>query len=100
MRGLKEEKGMYAGSNEFEKIPFLSANWWNRPKAFYGMGLGLIVGQNQRVDQGTINAILKILSYGVNPIYLRNRDDKAPTQTIRTSLGKILSVTDTQTSYK
>lgn len=86
--------------NEFKEIPFLSANWWNRPRAFYGMGLGLIVGQNQRVDQGTINAILKILSYGVNPIYLRDRNDNAPTQTIRTGLGKILSVTDTEKSYR
>jgi len=97
---LNKEKVIYTGGNEFKKIPFLSSNWWNRPRAFYGMGLGLIVGQNQRVDQGTINSILKILSYGVNPIYLRNRDDNAPTQTIRTGIGKILSVTDTEKSYK
>lgn len=97
---LNEEKVLFEGDNEFKRIPFLSANWWNRPRAFYGMGLGLIVGQNQRVDQGTINAILKILSFGVNPIYLRNRDDNAPTQTIRTGLGKIMSVTDVEKSYK
>jgi hypothetical protein len=78
--------------NTFSCLPFFSANWWNRPKAFYGMGLGLIVGQNQRVDQGTINAILKILSFGVNPIYLRKRDSNSPTQMIRTGLGKILTV--------
>jgi len=97
---LNQSNVICSTKNEFGVIPFLSANWWNRPRAFYGMGLGLIVGQNQRVDQGTINAILKILSYGVNPIYLRNRDDNAPTQTIRTGLGKILSVTDTEKSYK
>ena len=97
---LNKEKVIYTGDNEFKKIPFLSSNWWNRSRAFYGMGLGLIVGQNQRVDQGMINSILKILSYGVNPIYLRNRDDNAPTQTIRTGLGKILSVTDTEKSYR
>ena len=97
---LNQEHVICSTENEFKQIPFLSANWWNRPRAFYGMGLGLIVGQNQRVDQGTINAILKILSYGVNPIYLRNREDNAPTQTIRTGLGKILSVTDTEKSYK
>lgn len=97
---LNQEYVICSTKNEFEQIPFLSANWWNRPRAFYGMGLGLIVGQNQRVDQGTINAILKILSYGVNPIYLRDRNDNAPTQTIRTGLGKILSVTDTEKSYK
>ena len=97
---LNQEHIICTTENEFKRIPFLSANWWNRPRAFYGMGLGLIVGQNQRVDQGTINAILKILSYGVNPIYLRNRQDDAPTQTIRTGLGKILSVTDTEKSYR
>lgn len=89
---IDRKKVIYSGKNPFKQIPFLSANWWNRRKAFYGMGLGLIVGQNQRVDQGTINAILKILSFGVNPIYLRRRDANAPTQMIRTGLGKILTV--------
>jgi hypothetical protein len=97
---LNQRHKLCKAKNEFGEIPFLSANWWNRPRAFYGMGLGLIVGQNQRVDQGTINAILKILSYGVNPIYLRDRNDNAPTQTIRTGLGKVLSVTDTEKSYR
>jgi hypothetical protein len=64
------------------------------------MGLGLIVGQNQRVDQGTINAILKILSFGVNPLYLRDRDDNAPTQMIRSGIGKILTVKDTEKAYR
>ncbi|PWT75552.1 MAG: hypothetical protein C5B59_08720 [Bacteroidetes bacterium] len=87
---------IYSGENEFKQIPFLSANWWNRPRAFYGMGLGIIVGQNQRVDQGSINAILKILSFGANPVYMRNRDDNAPTQMIRTNLGKIITVANTK----
>lgn len=87
--------------NEFKQINFLSANWWNRPKAFYGMGIGLTVGQNQRVDQGTINSILKILSFGVNPVYLRARDSNSPTQMIRTSIGKIISVDgEVEKAYK
>jgi hypothetical protein len=89
---LNGVKVIYSGDNEFKRIPFLSANWWNRPKAFYGMGLGLIVGQNQRVDQGTINSILKILSYGVNPIYLKRRDQNTLTQMVKTGLGKVISV--------
>lgn len=97
---LNQHTVIFSGKNEFNQLPFLSANWWNRPRAFYGMGLGLIVGQNQRVDQGTINAILKILSFGVNPIYLRARDDNAPTQMIRTGLGKILTVNDPDKAYK
>lgn len=98
---IDRKKVIFTGENKFGVIPFLSSNWWNRAKAFYGMGLGLIVGQNQRVDQGTINAILKILSFGVNPIYLRKRDTNAPTQMIRTGLGKILTVdTEVDKSYK
>jgi hypothetical protein len=89
---VQRKKKLYSGSNSFGCLPFLSANWWNRPRAFYGMGLGLIVGQNQRVDQGTINAILKMLSFGVNPVYLRKRDSNSPTQMIRTGLGKIITV--------
>ena len=89
---LARKKVLFSGKNQYKVIPFFSANWWNRPRAFYGMGLGLIVGQNQRVDQGTINSILKMLSFGVNPIYLRKRDSNNQTQMIRTGLGKILTV--------
>jgi hypothetical protein len=89
---LNRKKVIFTGENEFKEIPFLSANNWNRPKAFYGMGLGLIVGQNQRVDQGTINAVLKMLSLGVNPVYLRNRNANSPTQMLRSGLGRILTV--------
>jgi hypothetical protein len=92
---------IYSAENEFKKINYLSANWWNRPRAFYGMGIGLTVGQNQRVDQGTINSILKILSFGVNPVYLRARDSNSPTQMIRTSIGKIISVDgEVEKAYK
>jgi hypothetical protein len=83
---------IYSGKNEFGCVPFLSCNWWNRPKSFYGMGLGLIIGQNQRVDQGTINAILKILSFGVNPLYVKRRDSNNLTQMVRTNIGKVLTV--------
>lgn len=98
---IDKKRVIYSGKNPFATIPFYSANWWNRPKSLYGMGLGMIVGQNQRVDQGSINAILKILSFGINPIYLRRRDSNTPTQMIRTGLGKILSVDgDTKDAYK
>ena len=98
---INRRKTIFSDVNEQKCIPFLSANWWNRPKAFYGMGIGLTVGQNQRVDQGSINAILKILSFGVNPVYLRARDSNSPTQMIRTSIGKIISVDgEVEKAYK
>jgi hypothetical protein len=89
---IDRKKVLFSGKNQYKRTPFLSANWWNRPRALYGMGLGLIVGQNQRVDQGTINSILKMLSFGINPVYLRKRDSNNQSQMIRTNLGKILTV--------
>jgi hypothetical protein len=89
---LNRKKVIRSSVNKFKCITYYSANWWNRPKAFYGIGCGLIVGQNQRVDSGTINAILKILSFGVNPTYARNRDSSAPTQMIRTGIGRIITI--------
>lgn len=89
---VNRHKVIFSSDNELKCINFLSGNWWNRPQAFYGMGIGITVGQNQRVDQGAINSILKILSFGVNPVYLRARDSNSPTQMIRTSIGKIISV--------
>ena len=89
---LNRKKDIFVGENQYKKICFLSANWWNRSKAFYGMGVGLTVGQNQKVDQGTINSILKILSFAVNPVYTRSRDSNSPTQMIRTGIGRIITV--------
>lgn len=89
---LNRKKDIFVGENKYQKICFLSSNWWNRSKAFYGMGVGLTVGQNQKVDQGAINSILKILSFAVNPVYTRSRDSNSPTQMIRTGIGKIITV--------
>lgn len=75
--------------NEFECITYFSANWWNRQKSFWGLGLGTLLAGNQRVDQGSINAILKQLSFGTNASYLKSRDSGAVTQMMRTGLGKI-----------
>jgi hypothetical protein len=87
--------------NEFHAITYLSANWWNRPKAFWGIGLGQLLSGNQRVDQGTINAILKMLSFGTNPSYLKSADSGAVTQMMRTGLGKIQLVNgDVDKAYK
>lgn len=75
--------------NEFGCITYFSANWWNRPKAFWGIGLGTLLAGNQRVDSGAINAILKQLSFGSNASYIKSRDSGAITQMMRTGLGRV-----------
>jgi hypothetical protein len=78
--------------HEFKGVPFLSANWWNINNAGFGLGVGRIVGSEQRVEQGSTNAALNILSMAVNQQYVRSRGANVPTQQIRTRLGGIIDV--------
>jgi hypothetical protein len=86
--------------NPWCKVPFLSANYWNVRQNFWGIGVGLIAGGDQRVQAGSIGAALKLLTFKVNAPYLRNSDANMPSQTIQTGLGRVLSVADVTKSYK
>jgi hypothetical protein len=73
-------------------IPFFAANFWNIPNAGYGLGVGRLAGSDQRIDKGLTDAVLDILSYAVNPQYVRSRAANVPTQQIRQRLGGIIDV--------
>lgn len=77
--------------NEFGVIPFLSVNWWNIPDAFWGLGLGRVIGVEQRVQAGLINACLDLASLIVNPMYIRSRAANIQEQNIRQRIGGILT---------
>jgi len=78
--------------NEFGVIPFLSVNWWNIPDAFWGLGLGRVIGAEQRVQQGLINACLDLASLIVNPMFIRARGANIQEQQIRQRVGGIIAV--------
>jgi len=83
--------------NEFGCIPFLSLNWWNIPDAFWGLGLGRVIGVEQRVQAGLINACLDLASLIVNPMFVRSRGANIQEQQIRQRIGGIIAVDgDTQ----
>lgn len=77
--------------NEFGVIPYLSVNWWNIPDAFWGLGLGRVIGVEQRVQAGLINACLDLASLIVNPMYIRSRAANIQEQQIRQRIGGILT---------
>lgn len=77
--------------NEFACIPFFSVNWWNIPSAFWGLGLGRVIGVEQRVQQGLINACLDLASLIVNPMWVRARGAQIQEQMIRQRIGGILT---------
>lgn len=79
-------------ANEFGVIPFLSVNWWNIPDAFWGLGLGRVIGVEQRVQAGLINACLDLASLIVNPMFIRARGANIQEQQIRQRIGGIIAV--------
>ena len=80
------------GKNSWGRINYLSSHWWRIPRSFWSLGVGHLAGQEQRVDQGTRNAALNILSMAVNPMMLRTAGDQQPGQNIRLRRGGILTV--------
>jgi hypothetical protein len=78
--------------NEFNAVPFLSVNWWNIPDAFWGLGLGRVIGVEQRVQAGLINACLDLASLIVNPMFVRLKGANAQEQQIRQRIGGIITV--------
>lgn len=73
-------------------IPYFAANFWNIPNAGYGLGCGRLAGDDQRIGKATIEAVLNLLAYIVQPQYARDRGANAPTQQIRQRLGGIIDV--------
>lgn len=77
-------------ANEFGCIPFLSVNWVDNPDAFWGTGLGRLIGMEQRVQQGITNACLDLANLIVNPMFVRARGSNIQTQQIRQRIGGII----------
>jgi hypothetical protein len=90
---LNEAKVIRSG-DATDKIWYFSANYWNRRQAWLGIGIGLVAGQDQRVEQGTLNAALKVLSMTMNTGYAMESSGGQPQGMVRTGLGKIWTVSD------
>ena len=81
-------------ANPYGTLPFLSANWRDIPDAFYGQGLGQLIGSEQIVEQGITNLALDLLAYGLQPTAVRKKGFNVPTQMTRWKQGGIIDVDD------
>src|SRR5271166_85633 len=74
--------------HEYGSMCHTSCTWWPIENCGYGMGIGRIVGPDQRVDQGTLNAALKMIAYPMDaPILYARGSENAPTQNTIWRLG-------------
>ena len=74
--------------HDYGSMCHTSCTWWPIENSGYGMGIGRIVGPDQRVDQGTLNEALKMVGYWTNsPILYARGSENAPTQNTVYRLG-------------
>lgn len=67
-------------------------NWWNIPNAGYGMGIGKLNLDDQRMETGVLNEVLKMIGMWFNTPLLIRRGENAPTQNVVTGLGTFWQV--------
>lgn len=90
---LNERRVIRNEPNPLGKIPFFSCNWWSIQDCFWGLGLGIILGGDQRLQQGFINAIADIGTLAANQPIIRSRGANINTQQVRSRLGGFIDVT-------
>lgn len=65
----------------------VAANWWSIDNCGYGMGIGRLVGPDQRINQGVTNECLKMIAYPFNAPIIHDRGVNAPTQNVIQRFG-------------
>ena len=90
---LNERRVIRNEPNPLGIIPFYSVNWWSIQDCFWGIGLGIVMGGDQRLQQGFINGIADIGTLAVNQPIIRSRGANINTQQVRARLGGFIDVT-------
>jgi len=80
------------GDNPYGVIPFFSVNFVDVPEAFWGMGLGKLLGAEQRLQQGVTNTSLDNMALNLQGVFTRVRGKSIPTQSIRIAPGRMIDV--------
>jgi hypothetical protein len=65
-----------------------TGNWWNIDNCGYGIGIGRLNAGDQRMDQGVLNEVLKMIAFPMNaPILYDATAGNAPTQNVVMGMG-------------
>lgn len=69
-----------------------TVNFWNVPNNGYGMGIGRLNSSDQRMEQGVLNEVLKMIGMWFNTPMMIRRGENAPTQNVIAGLGTFWAV--------
>lgn len=89
---LNERRLIRNEPNPLGKIPFFSVAWWMIQDCFWAIGLGIVLGGDQRLQQGFINSIADIGTLAANQPIIRSRGANVNTQQVRARLGGFIDV--------
>jgi hypothetical protein len=71
----------------------VAGNWWDIDNSGYGMGVGRLNAGDQRMDQGVLNEVLKMIGYWMNaPLMYNSADGNEPTQNVVAGLATLWGV--------
>lgn len=89
---LNGKKVIQNRENPYKCINYFSCNWFNRIRAFWGLGVGKIVAQDQRLSQGVTNGGLALLQLLLDPPFAVDQDSNVATQNTRFRKGGFIKV--------
>lgn len=89
---LNNKKTIQNRENPYGVIPFYSTVWYARMRAFLGLGVGRLVGQDQRLAAGLTNSGLGLLQLLLDPPFVVNSDENAFSQNLRFRKGAFIKV--------
>jgi len=70
-----------------------TANWYNIDNSGYGFAIGRLNAGDQRMSQGVLNEVLKMIAFPMNaPILYDNSSGNAPAQNFIAGLGLMLGI--------
>lgn len=70
-----------------------SATWWNIGNSGYGLGIGRINAGDQRMNQGVLNEVLKMIAYWTTaPLAYNTLYGNTPPQNMVTALGTFIGL--------
>lgn len=81
-------------ANPLHKLPFVSICFSDIIDSFYGMGVGRLVGGEQRMQQGVMNSFLDDLSLSLNGMFVRVRGKNTFTGQLRMRPGGVIDTDD------
>lgn len=88
---LNREVVIRSGDADFM---YLSANYYNRPNALLGLGVGHLGSNNQQLNQWVVGAALKLLALNVNAPHIAPDTIGQAPRVLRIGAGKVMTVTE------